>query len=297
MKKYILVILVALHVFIILPLSTYVVNETENVIITQFGKIIGEPITDPGIHFKLPIHSVNRIEKRILEWDGKQSQFTTADRRFIQVDSFSRWQISDPALYYVSCRIESEAQSRLDGILNGAFREVVAKYNLIEVVRDTNRSEIDEQIVEGRTNLTVKILEIARKKADLIGIHIVDVEFKRAHYVSSVRKEVFKRMISERKSIAAEFRSQGFGAAQVIRGNLEYDLLEIQSNAERESLSIRGQADAEAADIFAKAYSADPKFYAFYRGLQVFKTSISASDTVVLSSDSPVFKYLTGANL
>jgi membrane protease subunit HflC len=255
MKNTIMVFIVIL-VFITLVSAAFIVNETEQVIITQFGKPIGSPITDPGIHFKIPvIQKANFFDRRYLEWDGDKNQVPTKDKRFIWVDTYARWRIKDPLLFFQRVRDERGAQSRLDDILDGETRNAIAKHILVEIVRSTNREYrmSDEivgvketyslvQIKDGREKITRDIIEAAAPRVLELGIELLDLRFKRINYVEEVQKKIFERMITERKRIADKFRSEGQGEASKILGDKERELKKIQSEAYRKAQTIIGKA-------------------------------------------------------
>ena len=294
---------------IILFSATFVVDEARQAIITQFGRPIGKPITTPGIHFKLPIiQEVHFFEKRFLEWDGSPNQIPTKDKRFIWVDAYARWRIHDPLLYYQRVRDERGAQTRLDDILDGETRNVVANNDLVEIVRSTNRkfeettelgeiqdSEINVRISLGRDKMTRRIIENASPRLETLGIELLDLRFKRIKYVEEVEKKIFERMITERKRIADKFRSEGQGEAAKLLGDKERDLKKIQSEAYRTSQEIKGKADAEATTIYAAAYNQSPEsrsFYQFLKTMDTYKTTLSEKDWLVLSTRGDFFKFL-----
>ena len=295
--------------------SVYTVGEVEQAVITQFGKPVGEPITTAGLKMKLPfIQEVNRIDRRVLEWDGNPSDMPTKDKLYISVDLFSRWKITDPLQYFLRLRDERSAQSRLDDILGSETRNAVAKHELIEIIRTTKDREplrdtllTDEEraqnfgalvpIEKGRALVEEEIFASAARKVRVFGIELLDIRFKRINYNESVRPKIYDRMISERRQIAERFLSEGNGEAARIRGNRVRDLNKIQSEAYRAVEEIRGEADASAADIYAKAYNVDPEaaeFYAFTRTMQAYKDMISGGTTLVLTTDSDLFRYLRG---
>lgn len=284
--------------------ACFVVTESDQVVLTQFGRPIGEPVLQPGIHFKLPVlQTANYFEKRFLEWDGDPNQITTEDKRFIWVDAFARWRINEPLLFFQRLRDERGAQSRLDDLLDGASRSTIAKHGLIEVVRSSNRAfavssdmpeseEKPKNVEFGRTKLEAEVLANARARSAGLGIEILDFRFKRIDYEERVRQEVYNRMISERQRIAEEYRSEGAGEAARISGDKERELKTIESDAYRKSQEIRGKADAEAADIFAKAYNKDPEFYSFLKTLDVYRTSIGPDTTLILGTDGEFLRYM-----
>jgi membrane protease subunit HflC len=298
-----LIILVALVLFN----SVYVVQEPHQAIITQFGKPIGDPVLTPGLNFKIPfIQKVHRFEKRFLEWDGDPNQLPTRDKRFIWVNNYARWRITDPLLYFQRLKNERGAQTRLDDILDGETRNAIAKYDLVEVVRSTNRepmaTEVDsddevtmEDIEFGRNVIRLEILANAQKRTADLGIEILDVEFKRINYVAEVQRKVYERMISERQRIAERFTSEGQGEAFRIRGEKDRELLRIRSEAYRTAQEIKGNADAEATNIYAKAYnrSADTRsFYEFLQTMEAYKTTLDKESSLVLSTDSDFYRFL-----
>lgn len=287
----------------------YVVNETEQVIITQFGEPRGDAITTPGLKFKLPyIQKANFFEKRYLEWDGDRNQIPTRDKKFIFVDSFARWQITNPLQFYQRLGDERGALSRLDDILDGETRNAIASHDLLEIIRTSNREpdttgalllEIVEDrledIVIGREKIQEEIQRLANERAADLGIEILDFRLRRINYVEEVRRTVYDRMISERNRIADEFRSEGQGEASRINGEKERDLLVIQSEAFREAEAIRGRADAEAAAIYNAAYNRSAQareLYAFIKSMEAYQTSMDDNTTIILSTDSEFFKYL-----
>ena len=287
--------------------AAYVVQETQQVIITQFGKPVGRPITEPGLKFKVPlIQEVHKFDKRFLEWDAQPTELTTKDKRFIFVDTYARWRITDPLLFFQRLQNESRAQSRLDDILEGETRNSIAQHNLVEVVRSTNREvEIDETspdlqaellpISFGREKIRLEILANAQARTGDLGIEILDVQIKRINYVEDVRLRVYDRMIAERQRIAARYRSEGEGEAARILGELERDLKKIQSEAFREAEEIRGRADAEATTIYASAYdqSADARrFYEFMKTMETLSKTTDESTSILLSTEGEFYRYL-----
>ena len=299
-----LVILLVVGLFLAAS-SAYIVSETNQVVITQFGEPVGEPITEPGLHFKIPfIQTANMFEKRFLEWDGFPNQVPTRDRRFIWVDTYARWRITDPLLFFQRLRDERGAQSRLDDILDGETRNAVARHDLIEIVRTSNRepadtaaSELEEAetldpIVTGREQITREILDAAAAAVGELGIELLDLKFKRINYIADVQQDVFARMIAERQRIAEEFRSEGQGESARIQGERERDLAQIQSEAFRAAEEIRGTADAEAIDIYADAYGRDAQFYAFTKSLETYERTMDPSTFFILGTDSELLRFL-----
>ena len=309
----------AVAVLIILMIASgsfYTINERQQAIVTQFGKPVGDPVTEAGLGFKIPfIQNVNIIEKRILEWDGKANEMPTKDKTYILVDTFGRWQIDDPLKFYERLRDERSALSRLDDILGSETRNTIAKHDLIEAVRTTKDREVrvSEELVEadrsgkvgvlkpirhGRTKLEEEILSKARPKLAEFGIGLLDIRFKRINYNPSVQQRIFERMISERKQIAERFRSEGAGEAAKIQGNMEKELREIESGAYRTVETTKGEADATATKIYADAYSKTPEaadFYDFTRTLDVYKTVLQKDTTMIMSTDSELFHLLKSA--
>jgi membrane protease subunit HflC len=298
-------ILVLLGVLVVSG-AIYIVPETMQVVITQFGEPRGDPVTTPGLKVKVPfIQKANYFDKRFLEWDGDPNEVPTRDKRFIHVDTYARWRITDPLLYFQRLRSEQGAQSRLDDILDGETRNVIAKHDLIEVVRSSNREfavseevagdvspESQENIERGRRLLAAEVLEAAQTRTEDLGIEILDFRFKRINYVEQVRVEVYNRMISERQRIAEQFRSEGGGESARINGERERDLQRITSEAYRQAQEIKGRADAEAADIYAAAYNRDPEFYRFLKTMEVLKATLDSNTVLVLSTDSDFLRYL-----
>ncbi len=295
-------------VAIIAANSFYVIREDKQVIVTQFGRPVGDPVVDAGLHFKIPfIQKVNMFEKRWLAWDGDANQMPTLDKRFIWVDTFARWRISDPLLFFQRVRDERGAQTRLDDILDGETRKAVANVKLIEVVRSHNRAFViaDELVAEekeapeaieiGREAIVNEILTRASAKIGEFGIELVDVRFKRLNYVEDVRRSVYERMISERQKIRDKLRSEGQGRSAEIRGSKEKELKRIRSEAFREAESIRGAADSTAARVYADAYGKDTEFYTFQRTLETYRSTIGSDETLVLSTDGEFYRFLKGS--
>ena len=311
-----IVVLVVLGIGAYLAMSSlYTVSEVEQVIITQFGKPVGVPVTSAGLKVKMPfIHDVNPIDKRVLEWDGPPSDMPTKDKLYISVDLFARWRITDPLQYFVRLRDERSAQSRLDDILGSETRNAVAKHELIEIIRTTKdrvplrdvllteaEKDLDMGLLvpiqKGRQLVEREIFAAAADKVRVFGIELLDIRFKRINYNESVRPKIYDRMISERRQIAERFLSEGNGEAARIRGNRVRDLNKIQSEAYRQVEEIRGVADAKATEVYAAAYNQSPEaveFYEFTRTMQSYKAIIAENTTLVLSTDSDLFKFLKG---
>ncbi len=303
----IIAIVVVIVGLIVLANTLFVVNETEQVVITEFGDPVGDPIITPGLKLKLPWQTANRFDKRFLEWDGDANQVPTKDKRYLWVDTYARWRIVDPLLFFQRLQNEIGAQSRLDDIIDGETRSSVARHDLVEMVRSTNRDPEDvavgseeetailEQIEKGRNGIVQEILERASKRVADLGIELIDVRFKRINYVEEVQKDVFARMIAERQRIAAQYRSEGQGEAARIRGELERDLKRIQSEAYRQAQEIRGKADGEATRIYAEAYNRDSSFYAFMKSLETYEKTVDPQTTFILTTDSDLLRYMKDA--
>jgi membrane protease subunit HflC len=308
-------ILIAVGVVVLLSViflsgATYVVVETQQVVLTQFGSPVGDPVTTPGLKWKLPfIQTANRFEKRFLEWDGDSNQLPTKDKRFIHVDTYARWRISDPLKFF--------QRPRLDDILDGETRNTIAKHNLIEVVRSTNREfavseelgkEVEPEVLRkiefGRAILAAEVLKAAQARTEDLGIEILDFRFKKINYVEQVRQEVYARMISERNRIAEQFRAEGAGEAARINGERERELKKISSEAYREAdkkisseayreaEEIKGRADAEAANIYARVYNMDPEFYRFRKSMEVLHSTMGKDTVILLATDGELMRYL-----
>ncbi len=299
--NFLLVGLVLLGIILIYD-GFYVVEEGKQVMITQFGRPIGEPKTDAGLYFKVPfLQQVNEFDKRIFIWNGEPNQIPTNDKTFVFLDVTARWRIIDALKYMQAVRNESRAQSLLDDIIGGTVRDMVNKNNLIEIVRSSDWSldtmtpsnqEPGTKPERGRDVISDQILEIASRATPQYGIELRDVMLKRVNYIDTVRQRVYDRMISERKRIAAEKRSLGEGQKARILGTVDRQLREITSTANRDAVEIRGKADAEATKIYGEAYSQDPEFYAFLRTLESYASIIGNNTSMVISSDSDIYKYL-----
>ncbi|HWN42517.1 MAG TPA: protease modulator HflC [Thermoanaerobaculia bacterium] len=297
---------IALIIVALLSGALFVVKETEQVVITQFGKPVGKPINTPGLKLKMPfVQKAHAFEKRFLEWDGDPNQIPTKDKRFIWVDTYARWRITDPLLFFQRLHDEEGAQSRLDDILDGETRNTIAKHELIDLVRSTNRPfvvaediaelsqpEAAERVEFGREKLTAEVLQNARRRTGDLGIEILDYRIKQINYVDEVRQEVYARMISERKRIAERYRSEGAGEAARIAGEKDRELRVIESEAYRTAQEIRGKADAAAADIYAAAYNRDPDFYRFLKSMGTLEESFDPDTVLVLSTENELLRYL-----
>jgi membrane protease subunit HflC len=306
----IILIVAVLATVIVLADAIYIVNETNQVIVTQFGEPIGGAITTAGVHLKMPfIQKANYFEKRWLEWEGDSNQIPTKDKKYIWVETYCRWRISDPLVFFQRVQDERGAQSRLDDIVDGEARNAVANYDLIEIVRSSNRvfeqseeavakdtSEVLAKIMLGRDKIAKIILEKADKITPEFGVEIKDVQIKRVNYVDEVQKKVFERMIAERQRIASKYRSEGDGKSAEIRGQKEKELKRIQSEAYRKAQEVMGKADAEATRIYATAYNLDPELYQFLKTLESYRTSLAKDTWLILSTDSEFLKYLKSSN-
>ena len=303
--RMIILAVVAVAVLIVSSSAFYVVDERQQVVITQFGRPVGDAVADPGIHMKVPfIQVANYFDKRFLEWDGLANQVPTRDKRFIWVDTYARWRISDPLLFFQRLRDERGAQTRLDDILDGETRNAVARHDLVEVVRSSNRDPdsilldnesetvILEEIQIGRELITQEIHERAQGRASDLGIEILDMRFKRISYVDEVQRDVFDRMIAERQRIAGRYRSEGEGEAARIDGERERELQRIQSEAYRTAQEVSGRADAEATRIYAEAYNRDPAFYAFVKSLETYELTADPSSILILTTDSELLRFM-----
>ncbi len=294
--------------------SAYVVDETEQVVVTQFGRIVGDAVKEPGLKFKIPfIQKANYFPKNLLEWDGDPGQVPTKDKTYIWVDTFARWKISDPIIYFQTVKDEFSGLKRLDDIIDPAMRDLISAYPLVESVRNTDRPMdtfdavgtgsdgankkrmVRYKVDLGRAEIAQQIEKQAREKLTEFGIEVVDVKIKRINYIDSVRRSVYDRMIAERNQIAEKFRAEGKGEASNIRGGKEKELQVIKSEAYREAQTIKGKADAKATRIYAEAYGQDPEFYAFLKTMELYKATLEKDSTLVLSTDSELMKYLKGS--
>src|ERR1700716_2224796 len=318
-KSYLAVIAIAAVLFFLFPVflgAFYTVDQTEQVIITQFGQPVGDPITEPGLHFKIPlVQNVNSLDKRFLEWDGAPVAIPTRDKTYIHVNTFARWRIEDPKTYFVRLHDERSAQSRLEDILGSETRNSIAKHDLIEIVRtDKNRQPLHDETLKGGPTGTIGLLppiEFGRQKIEdeiktaatqklaQFGIAVLDFRIKRVNYNPDVLDRVYQRMISERLQIAQRFRSEGEGESARIAGQKERDLNEIQSTAYRRGQQIRGQADAKATEIYAQAYTQNSQaaeFYNFLKSMDTYRKVLTKDSTLVFSTDSDLFGLLKRAN-
>jgi modulator of FtsH protease HflC len=306
------ILAVAIFLFLVFSGSFYTVHQTEQVIITQFGQAIGDPITEPGLHFKTPlIQQVNSLDKRFLEWDGAPVAIPTRDKTYIHVVTYARWRIADPKTYFVRLRDERSAQSRLEDILGSETRNSIAKHDLIEIVRtDKNRQPLHDETIKGgqtgalgilppiqygRLKIEEEIKTAAAEKLVGFGIDVLDFRIKRVNYNPDVLARIYQRMISERLQIAQRFRSEGEGESARIAGQRERDINEISSTAYRQVQQIRGEADAKATEIYARAYTQNPQaaeFYAFLKTLDAYHKIFTKDSTLVLSTDSDIFSLL-----
>jgi membrane protease subunit HflC len=305
-----LIPIVVVVVLILIANPFYKVQEYEQAIITQFGRPVGDPVDTPGLKVKLPfIQKVHRFEKRFLEWDGDANQLPTKDKRFVWVDTYARWRISDPLLFFQRLRDERGAQTRLDDILDGETRNAIAKYDVVEVVRSTNREPLPGELLPedevelvditfGRDQIRDEVLTKAQSRTTDLGIEILDVQFKRINYVEEVQRKVYERMIAERRRIADRFRSEGEGDASRIRGEKERELLRIQSGAYKLAQEIKGDADAEATTIYAAAYdrSLDSReFFEFLKTMEAYTATVDKESVLILSTRGDFYKFLKNA--
>lgn len=304
-------LIVAAAVILVVYSAAYIVNETEQVVITQFGRVIGDSVSTPGLHFKLPFFQhANYYPKNLLTWDGDPGQVPTKDKTYIWVDTFARWKIVDAVQFFQAVNTERAALERLDDIIDPAMRNLVTSYPLVESVRNSDRQlgqlDVFESVVDekrkrfqykielGRDEITRRIVQQASEKLSQFGIELVDVKIKRINYIENVRKAVYDRMIAERNQIAEKYRAEGKGEASNIRGEKEKELQVIKSQAYKESQTIKGKADAEATQIYARAYGTDPDFYAFLKTMEVYKETLEKDSTLVLSTDSDFMRYFKG---
>ena len=292
--------------------SIYTINEAEQAVVTQFGKPVGGAITDAGVHFKTPIiQTVIKFDKRILEWDGSANEIPTLDNKYIFIDAFARWRISDALQFYKSAKNEMLAQSRLDDILDGAVRDEIANRTMVEIVRSSNREMIIQDVESSSVNVNNKVIKdqsskgarleivesilesVSKRLLDLnMGIEILDVQLKRINYTRQVQEQVFKRMISGQNQIAEKYRAQGQGKKQEILGMQVQRKKEIISGAYLESQKIKGEADANATRIYADAYGKSPEFYNFIKTLETYSNTLDSSTQFILSTDNHYLKYL-----
>ncbi len=305
---WILVVVVMLAVFVTVLSGMYTVPMDQQVIITQFQAPVGKAIKEPGLHWKIPyIQKANYFDKRWLEWDGDPNQIPTRDKKYIYIDTYARWRIADPLLFFQRVRNEQGAQSRLDDVLDGETRIAIAKYELIEIVRSSNRefavpeemSDFEDLVTakpikHGRAKIMKEILEKAQVTVGEYGIEVVDIRVKRINYVEKVREKVYERMISERKRIAEKYRSEGKGESEKILGDMEKELKRIRSEAERTAAEKIGAADGEATRIYAEAYSVDPEFYAFIKTMETYKNTVDKDSWLVFTTKGEFYKYMTG---
>lgn len=306
-RNLIIIIVVAL---ILLFNALYILDEREQAIITQFGEPMGDAVVEAGLHIKVPfIQKVHYFEKRIMEWDGDAKEIPTSDKRYIWIDTFSRWKIVDPLKFFETTRFESAAHGRLDDVISGITRDIISSNSLIEIVRNSNRKMefteeyeesrqeevLEEMIRQGREAISDSIFEEARRKVAEYGIEMIDVSVKRLNYNEEVQSKVYERMISERQKIAAKYRSEGQGKSAEILGMLKKDLDRIESEAYQEAQEIQGKADAEAIKIYADAYNRDPAFYELLKTLETYKETMDGKNTLIMTTDSDFYKFLKGS--
>jgi modulator of FtsH protease HflC len=321
MKKGLIALGIVIGAIVIVAGNTmYIVTEGQQALVTQFGKPIGEPVTEAGLHFKKPfVQDIRYIDKRILSWDGYPNQIPTRDKKFISVDTTARWQIVDALKFVQTVRNENGARSRLDTILDSTTRDVISNNNLVEAVRNTNsiieqvearKAEIErmmeqgevlvddeitgeiEPITIGRERLSRLIVEAADSELTQFGIRLVDVQLRRIAYESSVEAKVYDRMISERQRVAQKIRSIGQGERAKIEGRMTRDLRAIESDAYRRAQQIRGEAEARSTAIYAQALNKDPAFFEFMRSMEAYDRTFKAGDRFILSTDSEFLHYL-----
>lgn len=307
MRGFFLAGVILFILFILVGSAAFVVDETEQVVITQFGKPVGDPIKEAGLHFRIPfIQEANFFPKNLLEWDGEPAQMPTLDKTYIWVDTFARWRIGNPLTFFETVNNEIAAQKKLDDIIDPATWNLITSHHLIEAVRNSDRKMdikevgVDETYKElivkpiemGREKIARGIMEQANPKLAQFGIELVDVRIKRINYVEEVRKAVYNRMIAERKQIAEKFRSEGRGESSKIAGDKEKELKKITSEAYKKAQEIKGKADAEATKIYAEAYNKDPEFYTFVKTLEIYRASLDKEAWLMLSTKSDFFKYL-----
>ncbi len=303
------IVLIAAAAGIVLVYSSaYVVDETEQVVITQFGKVVNKPVTTPGLNFKIPfIQKASYFPNNLLTWDGDPGQVPTKDKTYIWVDTFARWKIVDPIKFFQTVNNEFAAMERLDDIIDPAMRNLVTSFPLVESVRNSSRSmdtfesvgaetrkRIQYKINLGRDEITKRIVKQASEKLSPFGIELVDVKIKRINYIENVRQAVYNRMIAERNQIAEKYRAEGKGEASNIRGEKEKELQVIKSQAYKTSQTLKGEADAKATKIYADAYGVDPEFYEFLKAMDVYKKTMTKDSTLILSTDSDFMKYFKG---
>lgn len=307
--KRVLIIASAVIILALLGGAVFIVSETNQVIVTQFGEPVGGTVSRPGLHLKVPfIQKANYFEKRWIAWDGDPNQIPTKDKKYIWVDTYCRWRIADPLVFFQRVKDERNAQSRLDDIVDGETRNTIAKFDLIEIVRSSNRafeisedaalldfSEVGAGIEAGRDKLAAIILESASRITPEFGVELKGVQIKRVNYVEEVQRKVFDRMIAERQRIAAKYRSEGDGKSAEIRGQKERELKRIQSEAYKTAEEIKGKADAEATKIYAAAYNLDPELYQFMRSLETYRAGLVKDTWLLLTTDSELLKYLKSA--
>jgi membrane protease subunit HflC len=306
MRYGLILVAAGLLVLSLLGGAFFIVSETQQVVITQFGRPVGEPITGAGVHFKMPfVQTANFFEKRFLEWNGDPNEVPTKDKRFLLVDTYARWRITDPLKFFQRLQNERGALSRLDDIIDGETRNAIANHTVVEIVRSTNREVLldpdlaeEEQMTTlekvdtGRLDIMAIILAESQKRTSDLGIEILDVRFKRINYNREVQRTVYQRMIAERTRIAERFRSEGLGESARIRGEKERELKAIQSEAFRQAQEIKGRADAEASAIYAAAYNRDAEFYRFYKTMEVYPTTLDKDAWLILTTEGDFFKYI-----
>lgn len=299
---------------VVLRSTFFIVSVTEQAFLTQFGKPIRKPISEPGLKVKVPfLQKVHYFDRRFLEWDGHPNQVPTRDKRYISIDTYARWRIADPLLFFEKVTNEEGAQTRLDDVLDGATRSAVANHDLVDIVRSVAREDREAALAEieeeldvlprfqiGRNAIAAIIGSNAAPQLITLGIELLDVRFKRLNYEEDVKRKIFERMISERQRIAEKYRSEGEGESAKILGQRERELKTIESEAYRQAQEIQGGGDAEAAAIYADAYNQSPQsseFYSFTKTLETYTTTLSERDWLVLSTQGDLFRYLRGVSI
>jgi membrane protease subunit HflC len=309
--KVTLIVGAGLLAVVLLAGSVYVVSETNQVVLTQFGDPRGGPVTKPGLHLKTPfIQKANYFEKRWLAWDGDPNQIPTKDKKYIWVETYCRWRITDPLVFFQRVGDERNASSRLDDIVDGETRNVIAKFDLIEIVRSSNRpfelsedaalldlTEVVVKIETGRDKLAHLIMQNAAAITPQFGVELKDIKIMRVNYVEEVQRKVFDRMVAERKRIASKYRSEGDGKSAEIRGQKERELKRIQSEAYKKAQEVKGKADAEAIRLYAQAYNLDPEFYQFTKSLETYRMSLEKDTWMFLGTDSEFLQYLKSSGI
>ena len=309
-KKFGLAALIVIVIVILIGNPFYIITEGQQAIVTQFGEPMGDPVVEAGLHLKIPfIQKITYFEKRILEWDGYPNEIPTKDKRYIWIDTTARWKIIDALKFFKSMSSEGGAQTILDGIIDGAVRDAVSAQISTEAVRSSNRlleslknlqgqqGFVDEGALEeikiGREKIREEIVEKAKQDlGSRYGIELIDVRIKRINYIEKVQRNVYERMIAERKRAAEQYRSEGRGIRADVEGHTAKELKSILSQAYKEAQRIKGEADAKATKVYADAYNKDPEFFSFLKTLVTYKNTVDANTTVILTTEGEYFKYL-----